>query len=562
MNYIRQQGKPSRMFSAFMAAMAILALTVAAIPAQAQTYKKLYDAPAGTGISSPEAQAIAQGRDGSMYTTSPYGGTDYGTLFKVTPSGKVTVVNNTGVGYFVVSGVTLGTDGNFYGTDQDGGPTGGGCGFSGCGQLYKVTPKGAETVVYNFTNSTTDGDDPQSAPIEGTDGKFYGTTPYSAGYYISIAYSITSGGKFSTLHTFTNAEGQNVYAGLVQGTDGNFYGVAQTQGANGFGTIYKMTPSGTVTVLHNFTSTDGNYPYYPLVQASDGNLYGVAGGGTGSGSGVIFKITPNGTYTVLRNLNTTDGSSPGSSLVQATDGKLYGVTSLDGPLNGGTIYRITTTGNFSVLHSFDGTNVIDGYNPASPLRQNTNGKFYSDTYYGGTSTVCGGYGCGVVYSLDMGLKPFVSLVTTSGKEGAKIGILGQGFSSSSIVKFGRVQASSFTREGNTYIAATVPVGALTGKVTVTTGATALTSAQTFRVKPTLLSFNPSSGKVGTPVAIAGTAFMQTTKVTFGGVAATKFTVNSDNHVTANVPTGAVSGKIVVRTKGGSAASTTDFTVAP
>jgi hypothetical protein len=151
-------------------------------------------------------------------------------------------------------------------------------------------------------------------------------------------------------------------------------------------------------------------------------------------------------------------------------------------------------------------------------------------------------------------------VSTSGKEAANIGILGQGFSSSSVVEFGGVQAASIKLTGKTFISATVPTGALTGSVTVTTGTTILTSIQTFKVKPTLVSFKPSSGPVGTPVTITGTGLTQTTKVTFGGVAATNFTVNSDSQVTANVPTGAMTGKIVIKTNGGSAASKTDFTV--
>ena len=110
------------------------------------------------------------------------------------------------------------------------------------------------------------------------------------------------------------------------------------------------------------------------------------------------------------------------------------------------------------------------------------------------------------------------------------------------------------------MSAAVPAGALTGSVTVTTGSTILTSIQTFKVKPTLASFKPSSGPVGTPVTITGTGLTQTTKVTFGGVAATTFKVNTDSQVTANVPTGAVTGKVVIKTKGGSAASKTDFTV--
>ncbi len=145
-------------------------------------------------------------------------------------------------------------------------------------------------------------------------------------------------------------------------------------------------------------------------------------------------------------------------------------------------------------------------------------------------------------------------------KGAKIGILGQGFSSSSEVKFGGVAAASFTRQGTTFISSTVPAGALTGSVTVTTGATTLTSNQRFRVTPTILNFSPTSGPVGKPVMITGTGLTQTTKVTFGGVAATTFKVNTDSQVTANVPTGAVTGKIVIKTKGGSAASKTDFTV--
>ncbi|MFY9843716.1 MAG: IPT/TIG domain-containing protein, partial [Terriglobales bacterium] len=113
--------------------------------------------------------------------------------------------------------------------------------------------------------------------------------------------------------------------------------------------------------------------------------------------------------------------------------------------------------------------------------------------------------------------------------------------------------------GTSFITATVPAGALTGSVTVTTGSSALTSSRTFNVLPTITSI-PSSGSVGTPVAIEGTGLTQTTKVTFGGVKATSFTVNSDTQVTAYVPTGAKTGKIAVTTQGGSATSKTTFTV--
>jgi uncharacterized repeat protein (TIGR03803 family) len=542
--------KSFRIGTALVLAMLVLAVAGAVVPAQAQTYTVIHDF---TGFApdaaTMNAQAIAQGRDGNLYSTTEFGGNGPGggTVFSVTPSGTLTVVNN--VGFVPRSGVTLGTDGNFYGTDYDGPIS--------YGQVYKVTPAGVETVLYNFTG-TGDGAFPSSAPIEGTDGKFYGTATGVSG--LSTAYSVTSGGVFTTLHNFTAAEGQYVYAGLVQGTDGNFYGVAWAGGPSpGWGTIFKMTKAGAVTVLHNFTNTDGYQPATPLIQASDGNFYGVAS--QGGFYGCIFKITSNGTYTVLHSFATTtlEGENPSSSLVQATDGKLYGVTQNGGTLGGGTIYSITTTGTFSVLYNFDGTNTTNGYNPMAPLRQNTNGTLYGGTDNGGTSTNCT-LGCGVVYSLDMGLGPFVNLVSTSGKEGVKIGILGQGFTSASVVKFGGVQATTIMRTGTTFINATVPAGALTAAVTVTTGATTLTSPQTFKVTPTFPSFSPTSGSVGTPVVLTGTGLIQTTKVTFGGVRATTFTVNSDTQVTANVPTGAVTGRIGITTKGGSATSTTNFTV--
>ena len=97
-------------------------------------------------------------------------------------------------------------------------------------------------------------------------------------------------------------------------------------------------------------------------------------------------------------------------------------------------------------------------------------------------------------------------------------------------------------------------------MTVQTGATTLTSNSIFQVTPTLASFSPTSGPVGTPVVITGTGLLQTTKVTFNRVAATTFTINSDTQVTADVPTGATTGKIAITTRGGTATSTQIFTV--
>jgi len=88
---------------------------------------------------------------------------------------------------------------------------------------------------------------------------------------------------------------------------------------------------------------------------------------------------------------------------------------------------------------------------------------------------------GVYFSLSIGAKAFISLVSTAGRVGSKIGILGQGFSASSVVKFKGVPATTVTRTGSTFLLATVPAGASDGYVTVTTGTTTLTSSQKFIV---------------------------------------------------------------------------------
>lgn len=524
-----------------------LAIGGATTTAEAQTPTVLYNFGTNPGdpFSPIGADVIAQGRDGNLYSTSNQGGSfGSGTAFKITLSGTLSVLHNFdgADGNLIYSGLTLGTDGNLYGTTVQGGS-------HGYGSVFKITSSGTFTPLYNFSGGS-DGGYPEAQPIQGKDGNFYGTTS-GLGVLSSTVYKITLTGKLTTLHTLTAAEGKYVQGGLVQGTDGNFYGNSNSGGSTNNGTIFKITPTRKLTVLHNFTGTDGSVAAFSLIQGTDGNFYGATVNGGLSNVGVVFKITPRGTYTVLHNMNgNVDGGLPYSGLVQATDGKLYGVNNQGGG-NFGIIYSITTTGSFSVLYTFDS---VHGALPQSTLTQDTNGLLYGDTTGGGTQ------GKGVFYSLDLGLGPFVSLVSTSGKEGTQVGILGQGFSNSSVVDFGGVQATSVTETGTTYITAAVPAEALTGSVTVTTGATQLTSPQIFKVTPTFPSFSPASGPVGTPVILTGTGLTQTTKVLFGKVAATTFTVNNDTQITADVPTGAVTGKIQITTKGGSVTSKTNFTV--
>jgi uncharacterized repeat protein (TIGR03803 family) len=511
MNCGRQREKLFHTTAAFLAVLAVLTFAVAAIPAQAQTYKVAYNF--GSHTNDPITPGagpnfIAQGRDGSLYSMSWQGGSDgRGAAFKVTPSGELTVLANFVIsnGDYPIGGLTLGADGNLYGTTNQGGDPNCNLGL-GCGTVLKLTPAGKLTTLFVFPADNSNGSYPGAAPVQGSDGNFYGTT--SVGLSGSTLYKMTPTGTMILLHQFNTNEGNDVVAGLVEGTDGSFYGGSFSGGTNGDGVLFKVTPSGSFTVLHNFTGSDGSSTW-GLIQATDGNFYGVTGGGGTSKAGVVFKITPGGAYTVLHNLNgTTDGISPYSSLVQATDGNFYGVANGGGSLGFGTIFKVTSRGVYSVVHNFDGKT---GQNPESALTQDTNGILYGDTYRGGSgSENCNG-SCGVLYSLKIGAAPFIKLVSDSGKVGSQIGILGQGFSSASVVKFNGLQATTVTRTGTTFLLATVPAGASDGKVTVTTGSTTLTSPQTFIVHNSWRSgtalptarMGAAAGAIGSDIYVVG-----------------------------------------------------------
>jgi uncharacterized repeat protein (TIGR03803 family) len=530
----------------------VLAVAGAAVSAQAQTYTVLFDFLTGGPGPQWPGGPIPQGRDGDLYGWSYNGGsTNNGSIWKTDPSGMVGAIYSFASGNDCQNGMTLGADGNFYGTALTN------CG--GAGYVFKITPTGTLTVLHTFTG-TPDGYGP-GLLTQYIDGNFYGVTGTGGANNLGSVFKITPAGILTILHSFDNTNGlANPSYGLTVGNDGNFYGTT----VSGNGTVFKMTPSGVVTVLHSFAGppNDGQAPVSGVILGKDGNFYGTTQYG-GSvvydeffNEGTVFKMTPTGTVTILHNFNlgTDYAIFPTAPLLQATDGNFYGTADSCDQFGCGTqdLYKVIPSGTLTVLEEFTGSG--SGLYPYWPLIQDTNGIMYGVTQQGGTTNG------GVLYSLNISAAPFASLVSTSGKEGAKVGILGQGFTAASVVKFGGTQATTIQRSGATFISATVPPLALTGSVTVTTGATTLTSNNKFKVTPTFPSFSPTSGSVGTPVVLTGTGLIQTTKVTFGGVLATTITVNSDTQVTANVPTGAVTGKIVITTKGGIARSKTNFTV--
>jgi uncharacterized repeat protein (TIGR03803 family) len=328
--------------------------------------------------------------------------------------------------------------------------------------------------------------------------------------------------------------------------------------------IYKATAAGKITVLHNFsgyvssTQYDGARPIGILVEGADGSYYGTTYQGGEYNAGTVFKITPSGTYTLLHSFSfqapTYDGQLPIAGLTLGTDGNFYGTTAYGGTQNGGAIFEITPAGKETVLYNFCVVSCYDGFIPTTPMVLHTDGIFYGNT--AGNSN-----GGSVFYSFKTKLKPFVKLVTWSGKDGASAEILGQGFTGTTAVSFNGI-AAKFDNVSDTYMTATVPTGALTGPVTVTTFSSSLKSDRNFLVTPQIASFAPTSGVVGTSVTITGVSLTQTTAVTIGTKPAS-FAVDSDTQITATVPAGAKTGTtITVTTAGGTATSKAKFTVVP
>lgn len=444
--------------------------------AEAQTLSVLYDFGSRTGdpLYPYWEGIIAQGRDGNLYSTTMDGGANgWGATFKITPTGSLKVPYSFTDPGTPEGGLTLGTDGNFYGTTQL-------AGANISGQIFKMTPAGTVTVLYTFTGGT-DGGTPSASPIQGADGNFYGTTISGggAGGYGTV-YKITPSGTFSTLHTFSSTDGANPHAPLVLGTDNNLYGTTYLGGTSGDGIVFRISTSGSYTVLYNFDGTHGANPNGPLAQGSDGFFYGTTANGGASSSGVVFKLVGGGKISVLHSLNgTSEGSQPFAGLLQATDGNFYGSASGGGSTSCsggcGTLFKIALPSTFSVIYTF-GTSAAG---PNVTLIQHTNGLLYGDTENGGG---CSSPGCGAFFSLNLGLKPFVSLVYTSGKVGRTVEILGQGFTGTTAVSFNGT-AATFKVLSNSYLTATVPTGATTGFVTVTTPSATLTSNKKFRVIP-------------------------------------------------------------------------------
>jgi uncharacterized repeat protein (TIGR03803 family) len=503
--------KPPRWTMAFVPLL-LWSLTPNAWPAE--TFKTLLNFN-GTNGGYPYA-SLVQGPNGNLYGTATGGGkNNSGTVFEITSAGKLTTLYsfcskaNCADGTFPQASLLLATNGNFYGTTKYGGFA---CdlGNLGCGTVFEIIPSGKLTTLYTFCvkggENCSDGANPQAPLIQGTDGNFYGMT-FSGGNSndAGTLFEITAAGKLTTLYTFCSKAGQNCPDGagptsVIQGTDGNFYGTtaggggvsssrAENSGDCGGTDWFLERDSFRYFVYYRFCYEFGPAELYgflfepesdpPAGSSMPANIsepaaqtltfYGTGSGGGTNAAGAIYSLTSKKKVKVIYDFcsktNCADGAYPGAGVTEGTDGNFYGTTAGGNgdakcpSLNGcGIVYEITSTGSLTTLYSFDST---DGEYPQSALVQATNGTFY------GTTSLGGARGDGTVFSLSTGLGPFAKTVPTSGAAGSVVMILGTDLTGAKSVTFNGKPAE-FKVVSATEITTTVPSGATTGTVEVTT----------------------------------------------------------------------------------------------
>jgi uncharacterized repeat protein (TIGR03803 family) len=325
------------------------------------TENVLYSFQGGSDGAGPIAGLIADSAGNYYGTTSAGGAADAGTVFELAPDGTETVLypfkggSDGGVPW---AGLIMDSARNLYGTTEFGGNMAE-CNRDGCGTVFKVTPSGAETVLYSFCSQTncSDGSSPVAGLIMDSEGNFYGTTGVGGTGSCSgfpncgTVFKVTPDGTETVLYSFHGgSDGALPEAGLIADNNGNFYGTTAGGGgcaANGnCGTVFKFAPDGTETVLYAFQGgSDGNIPEAGVIMDTFGNLFGTtySGGGTTKchrgGCGTVFKLAPDGRETVLFAFGN-GGRFPAAGLLAGPHGLLYGTATAGGAGHDGVVFHV------------------------------------------------------------------------------------------------------------------------------------------------------------------------------------------------------------------------------
>jgi hypothetical protein len=361
-----------------------------------------------------------------------------------------------------------------------------------------------------------------------------GTSFYSVGANSGVRYQALGTFASTQLNTTpTNIRGLNVVSDnvYISAASSPFIGLSQV------GTGLPTAAGQTVTALPGFPgTTTGASPYGFYLADLDATVPGVdvAYVADDRAAAGIQK------WSLVNNAWVLNGTIAGS-----------GVRGLQGSTTGTSVALVASTAT-SLYALTDNT----GYNVAPSLT-----GLPTALATAGANTAFRGVAVAPVAAAPA----IASFTPASGPVGTAVTVTGTNFTGASAVTLNGVAVTGFTVVNATTLTFTVPAGATSGFVAVTTqgGTATSTAAYTVTVPvpvPTIASFAPASGPVGATVTVTGTNLTGASAVTLNGVAVTGFTVVNATTLTFVVPAGATTGAVGITTTGGTATSTTPFTV--
>jgi uncharacterized repeat protein (TIGR03803 family) len=286
-----------------------------------------------------------EGPDGNLYGFTQSGGGFFKYNFSTHVCSVIYSPVSSTDGYQMPGGpLTLGSDGNFYGVFQYGGA-------SNYGTAFRLTPSGTFSILYTFTDGN-DGGYPVTSLLEASDGNFYGLTTAGGANY-GVVYKLTPGATVpwveTPIYNLSTNTGYEAIGTLVQADDSNIYGVVSAGAGNNHGSIFQLDLQGDYSDFLDLPLTLNGSTYNPytpnsgLRLGSNGDLYGeLANGGPTSGGG-LYEVTLGGTYTGLATFPGSTATNPyyypGGLFIQATDGDFYGIAQSGGTKSGGAVWQ-------------------------------------------------------------------------------------------------------------------------------------------------------------------------------------------------------------------------------
>jgi uncharacterized repeat protein (TIGR03803 family) len=344
-----------------------LLLLPAMAAAQTYTYSTLVNFPPASQLGPFwPGSPLLMDASGNLYSTSLYGGAygtatgGYGTLFKVTPQGVLTVLHSFGNGtdgQIPNSNIAMDASGNIYGTTRNGGT-------SGVGTVYKVTPRGEETVLYNFGFHGLFYNQPAGGVTLDAAGNVYGyfyqngRSPYTSDG--GDIFRVTPEGVFSTVYTWCLADEQcfnrtgtnGPSGGLTRNKAGDFFGTTVGVDNNFPGTVFEVS-KGEMRLLYTFNFDSGTAGPPLGISAPDakGNLFGI-------GSNGVFEVAADGTESVLYLFPARTNPYP-TPMLDSND-NVYGTTQSGGANGLGSVYMVSRSGVETTLFSAGSGGSVQG----------------------------------------------------------------------------------------------------------------------------------------------------------------------------------------------------------